>query len=797
MKIKRILAGFLASAVLCSLMAVIPASAAKLSAFGDITDANTAEAAETLRLLGVVDGDGNGNFNPYSLLTRAQFCKMAVEIMGNGDKVMAQMNRTVFADVPSTHWARGYVAVATQGATVSGGEDKPSTTTPGIIRGDATGLFHPDQTITYAEAVTILMRILGYQDAELGIGGTWYDGYLSTAKSIKLTDGVNLNANDNITRGQAAVLFDNLLFTKKNKSDTMYLKDLGCTITDETVIFAVDATAPDGSLNAVKTLGDKVYKTNHTPFSDDLVGRRAKLVLDKNEKVIATQLSETGTQRVVSILSANYNTLKLSDGTEVKIEEPTKAKVYQNGSETTYDKAYINLAAGTQAVLQYSASGELEYMFLRSTAKTDSSTTVLKNKPTPPVTEPSYKIYKNGVLATTKDYRQYDVTTYDSANNVMYVSDLRVTGVYENVTPNPQTPAKVTIMQHEFDVLPSAYADLTSFKPGDSITLLLSYNGQVAGAVSPSVVKSTTVGQVESIKGGEAVVVALNLRDSSGQPMKFSGTTSYTGTSAESMIGQLVTISSSAKGRINLSKLSGSGATSSLNVSTGKIGTASLSANVKIYEKVGTSVIGQDEVELKDITVVSVPASKIPYVHKDYAGNIDIMVLDDVTGDQYDYGFLNYTAPVVDPGSPNDPMTGSTKPATVSITNAEGKTDELSTASTFRTGSLYGIVKSVDKTVDGTDKLAAYIELQAIKGVSSSAFDTENMTLTTTSAVYPIASNVQCYNRDTNTWFKVDAKDEDSFITALNQARAYSSTVTIYVDKAPEDGGKVRLVVIE
>ncbi|NCB63865.1 MAG: S-layer homology domain-containing protein, partial [Clostridia bacterium] len=96
MKIKRMLAGFLACTVLCSLIVLPGASAAKMSAFGDIADATTAEAAETLRLLGVVSGDGNGNFNPYGVLTRAQFCKMAVEIMGNGDKVMAQMNRTVF-----------------------------------------------------------------------------------------------------------------------------------------------------------------------------------------------------------------------------------------------------------------------------------------------------------------------------------------------------------------------------------------------------------------------------------------------------------------------------------------------------------------------------------------------------------------------------------------------------------------------------------------------------------------------------------------------------------------------------
>lgn len=797
MKIKRMLAGFMASAVLCGLM-VLPGSAAKLSSFGDIADANTAEAAETLRLLGVVSGDGNGNFNPSGVLTRAQFCKMAVEVMGNGDKVMGQMNRTVFQDVPSSHWARGYVAVATQGTSTGSGEEAVSV--PGIIRGDATGLFHPDRSITYAEAVTILMRILGYQDAELGIGSTWYDGYLSTAKSVELTEGVALNPNDSLTRGQAAVLFENLLFTKKNQSEEQYLKSLGCTITDETVIFDVDATAPDGSLNAVKTLGDKLYKTEHAPFSDDLVGRRAKLVLDKNERVIAAQVSKNGTQRVVSVLSATFSALKLSDGTEIKIEDAAKTTVYEDNSETTYDKVYINLAAGSQAVLQYSASGELEYMFLRNAAKADSSTTVLKNKPNAAATESAYKIYKNGVPATTKDYRQYDVTTFDSVNNVMYVSDLRLTGVYENVYPNPQTPAKVTMMNQDFDVLPNAYADLAAFKPGDSVTLLFTHNGLVAGAVSPSVVKSTTVGQVESIEGGIVKVRALNMRDSSGRPMILSGTTSYAGNSAAEMEGQLVTVSSSAKGRLSISRLSGSGAASSLDVSTGKIGSASLAANVRIYERVGTSVVGQKEVDLDDITVSTVPAAKIPYVHKDYAGNIDIMILDDVTGDQYDYGFFKYTSPVVTKPSQDDPMSWTTKPATLAVLNAFhpiSGTDPLAFASTVRSGVAGGVIKSVSKTLDGTSKLAAHVELEAIDNVSSSAFDMDAMTVSTTSAVYPIAARVQCFNKDTNTWFSVDEKEEDSFIDALNQARAYSSTLTIYVDKAPEEGGKVRLVVIE
>ena len=107
MRVKQCISGLLAAALLAGLVALAPASAAGGSAFTDITDAAQANAAETLRVLGVVDGTGGSAFNPGGTLTRAEFCKMAVEILGRGDEEPAQRNRTIFTDVGSGHWARG------------------------------------------------------------------------------------------------------------------------------------------------------------------------------------------------------------------------------------------------------------------------------------------------------------------------------------------------------------------------------------------------------------------------------------------------------------------------------------------------------------------------------------------------------------------------------------------------------------------------------------------------------------------------------------------------------------------
>lgn len=114
------------------------------------------------------------------------------------------------------------------------------------------------------------MRILGYGDSDVGM--VWPSGYLAKADELALSDGVRLAAGDTITRGQTALLMENLLFIDTKGSDKEYLTNLACTITDETIVFDVAAIAPDGAAG-VKVSEDKVYKTDHAPFSDDLVGR--------------------------------------------------------------------------------------------------------------------------------------------------------------------------------------------------------------------------------------------------------------------------------------------------------------------------------------------------------------------------------------------------------------------------------------------------------------------------------------------------------------------------------------------
>lgn len=788
MKVRKWLSTLLAAALLVGMMVLPPASAAGNSAFTDITDPAQANAAEMLRLLGVVNGTGGGAFRPQGTLTRGEFCKMTVEIMGRGDEEPAQRSRTIFTDVGSTHWARGYINLAASitvgGSSGSGGEGAAAGTR--LIMGVGDGSFQPDRVITCGEAVTILMRVLGYGDSDVAGGLNWYDGYMGLAHSAGLLDGLTLTGASTISRGQAAILFYNLLFAKTKGSDSLYLTGLGCRVEDGGILLDVNASLA-GSNSAVKT-STGTYKTDRTGMDESMEGMQGDVVLDKNDKLLAFQPKENITSRAVNVAEWAYNEVRLTGGETLELDP--QSDVYQDGEKKTYEQLWQDLKPGTPATFYYTAEGKVDYVFLRSASASDTAM-VARSKPSGnPFTalaggESNYQIYKNGMPATVNDIRQYDVATYDSGAKVMNISDLRLTGMYENVYPNTDTPATIWVMGVKLQVLPCATEDLRNFKIGDTLTVLLTSDGKVAGAVTTAAAKSNAVGYVESIdEEGKATVQLLN-----SVLGKVEGQTSYRKDSATKMMGELVTVSSYKLGQITLTRLTGGSSgsvTGKLDVVGRTLGGTALADNVAVYEKVGTSKL--QPIQYSQITCTSVPASKILYAGKDYAGRYNVLVLDDVTGDLYTYGFMSKGS--METSSSMGPIVNSTVIVTTTG-EGEGTKLELVGGVDVPRDAVGGIVASLN-TLEGKNKVAGHVFLKELDGVRRSAFDMKAKTVTTTDMVLPISDNVVCYNKTTKQWFT----DEDP-MTNLNQARAFSDNMTLYYDRAPEDGGKVRMVVVQ
>ena len=101
-------------------VATLASSASALAvSFPDVDEAASyAGAVEALVALGVVNGDENGKFNPDNSVTRAEFAKMVVEALGDGDAA-ASSSYTKFADAQG-HWAAGYIETGVGKQFISG-----------------------------------------------------------------------------------------------------------------------------------------------------------------------------------------------------------------------------------------------------------------------------------------------------------------------------------------------------------------------------------------------------------------------------------------------------------------------------------------------------------------------------------------------------------------------------------------------------------------------------------------------------------------------------------------------------
>ena len=768
---KRLVAVLL---VMVSLMTVFPAAQAVTPTFPDIKDARVAREVATLQMLGVIEGDG-GMYRPEGTLTRAAFCKMAVVIMDEADKEPQYRSRTIFPDVRANHWGRGYINLAAN-LTVSGGER--------IIAGGSDGLFRPDDDITYAQAITILMRILGYTAADAGM--LWPAGYLELADTAELTMGVTVKANEPVSRAMAARLFFNLLSTKTRvdgKEGGRYIETLGKAAND-VIIMDLNATMEDGTPGCVMTsvAPDDVRKAKRGIVPESFLGLRGTLLTDSAGEIL-TFLPGDDRSVVFTASSANAAWIKSVSGTQYDI--PSKTKVHTPDGESTLGEMFFDITSGTQVTIFYKSDAiDVLYANVKPAdsafiVPTDSVSRTAFNALTGGVS--GYKIIKNGAEAYLADIRKYDVVTYDSGSKTLRVSDFRITASYEYARPNIESPATITLIGRDFDVLASA-TGLAELKIGDAATFVFTADYQIAGVFPADEIHASPLGVVENDPGAGIVTVRML------NGLELKGNPHLTADAAARLGGELVTVSSSRPGDIVLTKILRSDASGGLDLDTLAIGQTPLASGVKIFERVGKSALR--EIGVSDISQSKVPQSKIIYNKTNTGGRVDLVILNDVTGDLYSYGFMKLEQrpaemreeTVLDEnGNPVKITVPANYVHMVKLENKiNGVIGPVDTSIDFEHGALGGIVLSADGT-----RVESIVKLTEASGIRRTAFYTigGNTFVTVEGKEIPVAGDVQCYNKTTGRWFD-----------SLAEARSFSSGLTVYYDRPPEDGGKVRVI---
>lgn len=153
---------------------------------------------------GVMRGDIAGNLNENNDITRAEFATMINRAFG-----YARTGEIPFTDVENTDWYADDVSIAYQ---------------IGYMEGTSASLFSPMASITREEAAVILARVLAMQP-EVGENtqfsdsrsmGNWSRGYITAIADAGVMNGYpdgRFGPQDNLTRGQAALLLTNALGT--------------------------------------------------------------------------------------------------------------------------------------------------------------------------------------------------------------------------------------------------------------------------------------------------------------------------------------------------------------------------------------------------------------------------------------------------------------------------------------------------------------------------------------------------------------------------------------------------------
>ena len=182
-------------------------------------------ALETVRALGIMAGDSQGNLNLSSAVTRAEFVTMMTAASSYKDTVGSGYGVSLFKDVKSSHWASEYIRLAVEQNWMTGYTD---------------GTFRPGRTITLEEACTALLRLLGYDSSSLA--GSFPTAQLSKAGSAGLLDDVTAKQGQTLTRQDCVTLFYNLLLAD-TKDGPVYGTTLGYTIKNNEVDYATVVSA--------------------------------------------------------------------------------------------------------------------------------------------------------------------------------------------------------------------------------------------------------------------------------------------------------------------------------------------------------------------------------------------------------------------------------------------------------------------------------------------------------------------------------------------------------------------------
>lgn len=376
-------------------------------------------------------------------------------------------------------------------------------------------------------------------------------------------------------------------------------------------------------------------------------------------------------------------------------------------------------------------------------------------------------ILRGGAYVSPENIQAYDVLYWNASMGAVWAYTQKATGAVQAIEVSGGSPISVTVAGHTYSIETSTAAyslsTLGQYGLGDSVTLLLGRSGGVAAVTDISASAGDRVGIVveESSasypdgNGGSYQARTLTVLSTDGQRYQYQADSGF-------REGSVVRATVDETGQVVLRTLNTGSLTGTVDSGATKLGSYPFAQDVQILDVSGAygAVIYPSR-----LAGVTLDKDSVRYYSLNGLGQIETLILQNVTGDMYQYGVLTEKEAL-----------GEGMGATYSYRYDIGGVSHALDYSTTGFPASVGPIQLLGETTN-PDRI--YSLTSTPKGeIVGHQFRAGNW-------VYTLSDQVAVYER----------RDGSYHLSSLSRVQDGSFTLTAWYDKAEKDGGRIRVIV--
>ena len=375
------------------------------------------------------------------------------------------------------------------------------------------------------------------------------------------------------------------------------------------------------------------------------------------------------------------------------------------GQAMTYEQCtlllYNALRANTASGSAYGSS----LGFTVSNGQVDTSSVLLKSRKGPFVAEEGTQlpftpvsVYRNDKTSASAELNKYDVYYYSESLQTVWIYTRRAAGRITAVSPSASAPTALTVAGSTYSLGSSAVASkissLNGGGVGEVVTLLLGMDNEVADVITGEeadsvfygVVQTATRSLVEDNGADVLQKISVMCTDGITRTVNIDKSLNYP-------TGWLVEISVTPEGE-QVTAIESKSVSGTINETATALGDYALADDVQILDTTSEGLAGT--VRPSRIAGTKLNALTVRYYTLNEQGQIDRLILNDVTGDLWKYGVLDDVKNLaVNAGSILGALTGSGSSGSGSGSTGDSSSGSGSTGGTTNTTTVVDDLRSV------------------------------------------------------------------------------------------------------